>query len=405
MVLLRALIIDSQSVQRELLSEVLRHLGVNSILLAPDTEGAAAFIASTAKVDIVFCNLNQQGLELLEFLHRAQQAGWAKAVAVLIDYPADLRRSIANLKELSALQLLGVLNSPIQADAVEALLARYIQRCRANLPLITTQPVKLPSEIDVRRALSAREFKSWYQPKLNMLTGTVVGVEALARWSHPDRGLLLPKDFLTAVLAYDLIDEMFKIMLGEGLSLLKKLRDYGINIELGFNMHASQMSRRELVNYIQKMLLDEGLPGAALLFEFTENGLLQLPLETQMNLMRLRMLGCALAVDNFGLGFSSLALLSCLPFNKIKLEGKFVNSPPNSNEYAMVASAQALASTLNMSLALEGIGSQATFNALHDMGCVVGQGYYLAPPMSESKFLEWMLKAQVNEAENTSFKR
>lgn len=389
MVLLRALIIDSDSLQQGLLSEMLRSLGVSNILLARDSEHATQLITLADQVDIVFGNLNEQGMKLLEFLHHARQAGWAKAVAVLIDYPVDLKRSVANLEVLSEVELLGVLSSPLQVDVVEALLNRFLQRCRATLPVLTAQPFKLPSEIEVRRALSAGEFKSWYQPKLNMLNGTLVGIEALVRWCHPVRGVLLPKDFLTAVLAYDLIDEMFKVMLGEGVSLLKKLRDYGVDVELGFNMHTSQMSRRELVTYIQKTLAHEGLPGAALLFEFTENGLLQLPLDTQVNLMRLRMLGCALAVDNFGLGFSSFELLSRLPFTQLKLEGKFVDSFLNSHQCAMVASAQALARTLNMSLVVEGIGSQAARDGLLRMGCVIGQGYYLAPPMNEGQFLGW----------------
>ncbi|WP_185073389.1 EAL domain-containing protein [Pseudomonas protegens] len=394
------MIIDSHSLQQSLLSEMIRSLGVSNILLARDSEHATQLITSAGQVDIVFGNLNEEGMKLLEFLHRARQAGWAKAVAVLIDYPADLKRSVANLEVLSEVELLGVLSSPLQVNAVEALLNRFLQRCRATLPVLTAQPFKLPSEIDVRGALSAGEFKSWYQPKLNMLTGALVGIEALVRWCHPVRGILLPKDFLTAVLAYDLIDEMFKVMLGEGVSLLKKLRDCGVDVELGFNMHTSQMSRRELVTYIQKTLTSEGLPGAALLFEFTENGLLQLPLDTQVNLMRLRMLGCALAVDNFGLGFSSFELLSRLPFTQLKLEGKFVDPLLNSHQCAMVASAQALARALNMSLVVEGIGSQAARDGLINMGCIVGQGYYLAPPMNEAKFLEWVRKAQLVAGKN-----
>lgn len=393
--LLRVLIIDSDSFQQGLLSEMLRYLGISNIMLARDSEHATQLITSADQVDIVFGNLNEQGMRLLEFLHRARRAAWARSVVVMIDYPADLKRSVASLEVLATVELLGVLSSPLQVNAVEALLDRFLQRCRAKLPVLAKQPFKLPSEIDVCRAFSAGEFKSWYQPKFNMLNGNLVGIEALVRWYHPVRGLLLPKDFLTAVLAYDLIDEMFKVMLGKGVSLLKKLRDWGVDVELGFNMHTSQMSRRELVTYIQKTLADERLPGAALLFEFTENGLLQLPLDTQVNLMRLRMLGCALAIDNFGLGFSSFELLSRIPFTQLKLEGKFVDSFLNSHQCAIIASAQALARTLNMNLVVEGIGSQAARDELLEMGCVFGQGYYLAPPMSEDQFLGWVYKTQL----------
>eukprot|EP00659_Diplonema_papillatum_P007160 gene7160-11025_t len=132
-------------------------------------------------------------------------------------------------------------------------------------------------------------------------TGELAGVEALARWEHPAKGLLLPADFLAAVMAYDLIDQMFKQLLEQGLNLLGVLRRQEVQLELSFNLHASQLISDQLVEHIQWALGQHDFPGNTLMFELAENGLLDISPRIQDNLLRLRMLGCGLSVDDFGL--------------------------------------------------------------------------------------------------------
>ncbi|PQZ91456.1 MULTISPECIES: EAL domain-containing protein [Pseudomonas] len=247
-------------------------------------------------------------------------------------------------------------------------------------------PLKsLPSELQIQRGLALGEFRAWFQPKFRLRTGQLAGVEALVRWEHPGRGVLPPADFLAAVLAYDLIDEMFKQLLEQGLNLLGVLRRQRVQVEMAFNLHASQLLGTGLVTHVQGALERHDLAGSTLLFEFAEHGLLDTALPVQENLQRLRRLGCGLAIDDFGVGFSSLQLLCELPFSQLKINGEFVHHSP-----AMISSTLALATSLDMSVVVEGIGNPLIHDRVLALGCELGQGFYLARPMPAHRLLPWL---------------
>ncbi|MFT0474418.1 EAL domain-containing protein [Pseudomonas antarctica] len=269
------------------------------------------------------------------------------------------------------------------------ILGRYSRQQMA--PYVESAPhARLPSEEDVRRGLAQGEFRAWFQPKFDLNTFALAGAEALVRWRHPIRGLLLPRHFLAAVLAYDLIDEMLKQMLEQGMGLLNTLRRSGQSLELAFNLHASQLAHNDLIEHIEQLLKRHDFPGGTLLFEVAENGLLDVPRTTRENLRRLRMMGCGLSIDDFGMGFSSLTLLCQLPFNQLKLDGQLVRAIEDPRTHAMVTSTVALAQALNMSLVIEGVGSQLIRDGLVAMGCSFGQGFHLGRPMEAQKFLRWL---------------
>jgi hypothetical protein len=168
---------------------------------------------------------------------------------------------------------------------------------------------------------------------------------------------------------------------------------------MAFNLHASQLSSPSLIEHIQRTLQRHGICGSALMFELAENGLLDLHAQVQENLLHMRMLGCGLSIDDFGSGFSSLKLLCQLPFNQIKLDGQFVHNLSEPRNRAMVASTLALARSLDMTLVIEGVSSRQIRDALVAMGCQIGQGFYLARPMSGHDLLQWLHQAAF-EAQN-----
>ena len=386
---LSVLVLEHQSSQRDALVKALRHLGIHDILQADDSERALAQIARDGGVDIVLCGLGNRAVHCLEFLSRSGESGLARAVVLCGEMKPEIRRALEQLSCLSGLQMLGALSKPTQVHRLQDLLGRYAHRQQP--PRAEPSPhARLPSERDVRQGLARGEFKAWFQPKFNMKTAALAGAEALVRWQHPARGLLLPKDFLAAVLAYDLLDEMLKQLLEQGMALLCTLRRQGLSLELAFNLHASQLARDGLIEHIGQVLECHDFPGATLLFEVAENGLLDIPRATWENLLRLRRLGCGLSIDDFGMGFSSLMLLCQLPFNQLKLDGQLVRAIKDPRTRAMVSSTVALAQVLDMSLVIEGVGSQVIRDGLLEMGCSFGQGFHLADPMEAPRFLRWL---------------
>lgn len=383
------LVLDHQSSQRSALVKALQGLGILDILQADDSERALAQISREGGVDIVLCGLGNSTAHCLELLSQLGASGRVRAVALCGELKPEMRRALEQLSCLSGLQMLGVLSKPTQVYRLQDLLGRYAgcQQAPRAEPL---PRAGLPSERDVRQGLARGQFKAWFQPKFNMKTAALAGAEALVRWEHPARGLLLPKDFLAAVLAYELIDEMLKQLLEQGMDLLCTLRRQGLSLELAFNLHASQLARDDLVEHIEQVLKRHDFPGATLLFEVAENGLLDIPRATRENLSRLRRLGCGLSIDDFGMGFSSLTSLCQLPFNQLKLDGQLVRSIEDPRTRAMVTSTAALARALGMSLVIEGVGSQVIRDGLVEMGCSFGQGFHLAGPMKAKRFLRWL---------------
>lgn len=240
----RVLVMENHSSQRSALVNMLRRLGVREVLQASNSEQAIIQMQRTGGVDIVLCNLGDKGSEQVEFLRYASQIGLVQAVGLSNELRPELRRALGHLEFLSGVQLLGILSTPLQLPALDHLLKRY----RAAPPpvLNPASRVPLPSEEEIQLGLALGEFRGWFQPKRMMNDGSLAGVEALVRWEHPARGLLLPKDFLAAVLAYDLIDEMFKQLLEQGLKLLAVLHRQGAVLEMSFNLHASQLARPTL---------------------------------------------------------------------------------------------------------------------------------------------------------------
>ncbi|NWC96546.1 MULTISPECIES: EAL domain-containing protein [unclassified Pseudomonas] len=390
----RVLVLETQRFQRSVLIKVFDKLGVPDVIQAGDTEQAMACMQEAGGVDIVLCDLADRGIDCLEFLRIAGRVGLVQAVVLCGELRPELRRALEQMSTLSGLQLLGVIRSPLQVWVLRKMLLRYAYR---RSSAASAPPLKLlPTEEEIRQGLALGEFRAWFQPKFRMHTGEVAGVEALVRWEHPGRGVLLPAEFLAAVLAYDLIDQMFLQLLEQGLSVLGVLRRKNVELELAFNLHASQLFGSELVGHIRAAIERYGFGGSTLLFEFAENGLLDSSPRIRENLLRLRMIGCKLAIDDFGKTFSSLKLLCHLPFNQLKLDGEIVRHVDDPGSKAMIASTLALAGSLGMSLVIEGVSSQKIRDAVVAMGCEFGQGFYLARPMAAYRLLPWLEEHRAN---------
>lgn len=390
----RVLVLDNHVFTRGVLVKALQGLGITGVLQASNHVEAMVLLTRLGSVDIVFCDLDRAGLECVEFLNCANQLGLARSVALSLDMQSNLERVVEKMTYFSGLTMLGVLKKPVQLNNLKKIMHRFKAIAfplDQNLPSTTS----LPSENDIRRGLNAGEFRAWYQPKLDMRDFSDAGAEVLVRWDHPVKGLLQPSDFLAAMLAYDLIDEMFKQLLEQGLEMLQALRSQGISQELAFKLHASQLSSRDLSMHIEQALYRYGLPGSVLTFEVLENGLLDAPLQTKESLVRLRLIGCGLSIDDFGADFSSLTLLFELPFTQIKLHGECMQNLAKPQNRALVTFAQALVSTMNLTLVIKGVSSSQIRDALVSMGCSYGQGFYLAGPMECQRFINWT-KASVS---------
>jgi diguanylate cyclase (GGDEF)-like protein len=239
----------------------------------------------------------------------------------------------------------------------------------------------LAMEVDLRQALQLEQFEPYFQPICRLDCGQVVGYEALIRWNHPQRGLLLPADFLDIAEDSGLIEEIDWRMFE--LSCRSLARHGPDNMFMTFNVSALHLHRADFDTRLIQLLEKTGLPPSRLIAEVTEGALLENPERVRGTLDRLRTIGVGAALDDFGTGYSSLSYLHSLPLRMLKIDRAFVlelDNDGNTNSTTVVAAILALARGLNMKVIAEGIETQAQRDALLAMGCEMGQGYLLGRP-------------------------
>lgn len=386
---IRVLVLEDHPFQRAVAVSMLRQLGCREVFEAVDGLHALAVLDQVGAVDIALCDLCMEGMDGLEFLQQVGSSGLVGSVIISSSLSADVRRTVQQIVSLLGLEMLGDVGKPLQAHTLENLLKK-----RSSGPGVAppdAAPVRLASDEEVRWALNEQQLQAWYQPKVDMNTDDVCGVEVLTRWVHPLRGILSPAVFMPVLERCCLLDTLLFMQMNQALSLQRLAKNTGLKLDLSFNLHTSQLTNSNLTAVIKGILsLHEAVP-ASLTFELTESGLLEAPATSLETLVRLRMMGCKLSIDDFGAGFSSLQRLCQLPFNEIKLDGEFIRTLLHEPRCrAIVSSTLALGETLGMSVVVEGIETEEQRETLLAMGCTQGQGYLFARPMNDVDLLRWL---------------
>jgi len=247
---------------------------------------------------------------------------------------------------------------------------------------------RLALQADLRRAIDANEFVLYYQPIVVLATGEIVGFEALVRWQHPERGLLLPSEFISAAEESALILPIGRLVLRQA---CKDARDWPArgyqhcSPSVSVNISARQLQQPFFASEVAVVLAEAGLSPNRLVLEITETALLQDPNGVAKQLQTLRALGVQVAIDDFGTGYSSLSYLRELPIDVLKIDKSFVDgigADPQAG--ALVRTILSLGEMLHLKIIAEGIEEFAQADQLGEWGCEFGQGYAFAKPMPAS---------------------
>ncbi|MBX9408738.1 EAL domain-containing response regulator [Pseudomonas baetica] len=391
---LRVLVLEDHTFQRSVAVSMLQSLGCREVFEASDGAQALAVLETVGPVDVALCDLQMEGMDGLEFLQRVGASGQVKSVIISSSLSADLRRAVHQMVTLLGLELLGDVGKPLHVQVLEDLLRKALVRPVSQQPPISANT--LANEDAVREALAERQLQAWYQPKFNLLTGEVSGVEVLCRWQHPTQGIISPAVFMPVLERCGLLDELLFCQINEALTLQCSARAQGFVLNMAFNLQASQLASSDLTATIRNILASHAAPGSNLTFELTESGLLEAPATSLESLVRLRMMGCRLSIDDFGAGFSSLQRLCQLPFNEIKLDADFIRNLEHEPRCrAAISSTLALGETLGMTVVIEGIETDVQRRELLALGCAQGQGYWYARPMAGADLLRWLQQRSV----------
>lgn len=249
---------------------------------------------------------------------------------------------------------------------------------------------------DMRRGIESGEFSLHYQPQIDLTTGAVVGVEALARWTQPDRGAVSPMTFIPVAEATGLITPLSEWILMEACGHVQEWRKKGLpEFTVAINISPVHMRHPQFIEHIEHALNTTGLPSECLELEMTEHSVFDSN-EVEPIMAELQRLGIHLSVDDFGTGYSSMAYLKKFPISKLKIDQSFVQDLGNGNGSGTITNAIIqLAHNLKLNIIAEGVETEEQAKVLLEYGCTWAQGYLYAKPLPAEDFFHWVRRYNV----------
>lgn len=387
---LRILVVEDHDFQRRTIARMLRSLGATDVLEAVDGGEALRLLRSADGFDLLLCDLDMPEMDGMELLRHIGEDGGAASVIICSAQDRSLLGSVEKMAQAYGVRLLGAIEKPISLTAIEDLLAR---RARIQgTPTGSPPTVPLFSLDELLAGLEQGEFEAFFQPKVSLSSGKTVGAEALARWRHPERGIIGPIAFVAILEQSRRLDELTVIMLKQAAEACSQWQAAGMDLCVSVNLSLVSLSDPGFADRIIDTVRAVNLDPHYVMLEITETAAMTDEAPALENLARLRMRGFGLSVDDYGTGFSSLRQLTRVPFTELKIDQSFVKGCSlNASARAIVDSSVEMARQLGIRSVAEGVETQADWDVLKRLGCDLAQGYLIARPMERVAFLEFCL--------------
>ncbi len=381
----RVLIVDEETIQRLILARCVEMLGWKADIAANLEEARAKYSIRPHNVVVVDLGMGETDcVNLLRHLRNDH----ADPSVIFVSRANDRTQltSIRVAHELG-LRIAGTLARPVDPYSLHAMMLSNPVRRRTDQRPVTGYP----SAQELDHALRDGEIHTEYQPKSDLVTGEIVGVEALARWHSPTLGLIPPERFVPVAEQSDLINKLTFRVLEDAIAACRRWREVQPNCSVAINLSQHVLTDRRLLPTVESLLAHNRLPPEALIAEVTETTMISnLPAATEV-LTRLSNKGVRVSMDDFGTGYSSLPSLMRMPFTELKIDRSFVGiCRTDPDAWKLVRAAVSLARALGMHVVAEGIETEDISDRLRDEGCDTGQGWYFGRPMPEDAMLRWL---------------
>ena len=393
---LRFLIVDDDADQRFLLSGTLARMGMTNVVEAASGRAALDLLGRDGTAfDVVITDLHMPDVDGMALVRRIGQRRLPVAVILVTSLDSDLLQTAAAMTEAYGVKLIGTLVKPVTKDKLFNIFTRY--RAPDATPAARVAGGYLPTTEEVLNGFAAAQFVPHFQAILDLATGAIVGAEALARWEHPVHGVLGPELFLPPLARAGYLDELSWIMLALSAMEARSWLDAGLRTKVSVNVSATSLADPGYADSVTEIVSGHGIEPSQMTLELTETEAIMNVAAALENVTRLRMKGFGLAVDDFGVGYSSMHELSRMPFTEIKIDRAFVTAAAaEERPRLLIEQTVAIARQLGLKTVAEGVEKRAERDMLERLGCDCIQGYFVAKPMEGRKFLEWMLERRAN---------
>jgi diguanylate cyclase (GGDEF)-like protein len=355
------------------------------------------YLTEGDRVTVARLGGDEFGILLRDVHTEAQVDQMASQVKQIIETPAEIAGVVIDVGAS-----LGLAVAPRDGDDATTLLQRadvamYVAKA-GHRGVVRYEPGadpyssrRLSLAADLRRAVENGEIETHYQPITSLDVDSPIAVEALARWNHPEHGPVPPDVFIPIAEQSGLIRDLTFLVLDDSLAQARSWRSQGFEMAVGVNLSVRCLTDDDLVARIGRHLDLAGADPASLKLEVTEGTIMADPVRAIAVLEDLHSLGVSLAIDDFGMGFSSLNQLKRMPVSQLKIDRSFVSGLPDDREDAVIVhSVIELGHNLGMEVVAEGVEDRASLEYLRSLGCDAVQGFYLSPPLPAHELLHWL---------------
>ena len=386
---MKILIIDDEPFVLKVLHHQLSSLTDAEVVPCDSARAALAELAAdAAQIFLIFCDLQMPEMDGIEFVRQLVAIHYDKALVLVSGEDIRTLETAERLALAHKLQFLGAIHKPAAPEQLRQMLESAATLCSPAPPRVAP---KIYDAEDLRHAITAGHLENYYQPKVELATGRVVGVETLVRWRHPDDGLVYPDQFITLAEEHGLIDVLTRVVLTAALAQTRHWLDAGLDLKVAVNASMDNFSDVEFPDFIARTAEMAGVPLTSLILEITESRLMKDPLSALDIIIRLRLKRIKLSIDDFGTGNSSLAQLRDLPFDELKVDRGFVHGASRNDALRAIFEASlSMARQLGMKTVAEGPEDREDWDFLKASGCDLAQGYFIAKPMPASEVVGWI---------------
>jgi EAL domain-containing protein (putative c-di-GMP-specific phosphodiesterase class I)/DNA-binding NarL/FixJ family response regulator len=387
---LKFLAVEDHEFQRGLLLKMLARLGATQVSTAADGQAALDIVKSShPSIDIIISDLDMPGMDGLEFMRHLSEARIPVAIILASALESVLLDSIETMTRAYGVKILGVIQKPITPEKLDALIKLHVP-AQANQNRPGGSDLSFTIE-EIGQGLANDEFEPFLQPKVLLARRSIKGAEALARWRHPQKGIIAPYAFVGLLEKHNQIDELTWMMLRKSAAFCREWRaKTNRDVNVSVNVSVKSLGDVHFADRVQELVGIENLDPRNMILEVTESAATTDIRHSLENLSRLRMKGFGLSIDDYGTGYSSLQQLTRIAFTELKIDQSFVaNAAFQQSARIILESSLEMAKKLGIATVAEGVETQDQWDLVRQLGCELAQGYFIARPVAASEFLTW----------------
>ncbi|MCL6271186.1 EAL domain-containing response regulator [Sansalvadorimonas sp. 2012CJ34-2] len=385
---LTIMVVEDNDFQRAVAAKVLEDIGCEHVMAARNGQDALEqIVAHPDRIHIVVSDLDMPEMDGVELLRHLAERKLADAMVVASALDAALIHTVEDMAEEHGLQVLTNVKKPVTREKIRGVIEQYRKEHRARNPdaysgVFTAE--------DIQEGLDAGQFQVWYQPKVSLSDGSWLASEALARWDHPEQGVVMPGRFVPIMEKSSLIDQLTWKQVHAIVEDLRNWQLQGRDLTVAVNLSPLLLEDVSMPQKLEEILAHHGVSTCRMTLEITENVVMKNLARSLETLARLRMKGFNLSIDDFGTGFSNFQQLNRIPFTELKIDRSFVSDITHKTTNRIIVESNIdMAKRLRLSTVAEGIETEEEWNKLKELGCDYAQGFLVARAMPYSQMPEW----------------